>query len=230
MATAYKKTIICLANSKKTSGRCIAGKELIDGAYGPWIRPISGRQTEEISEEERMFENGDYPQILDIITIKFIQHKSSAIQPENHLIDDSVHWKKQGEIKYSDLTHIKDTPAKLWTNGNSSSKGENDRFAITDNHPSLSSSLYLIYLEKLEVKVFTDSFRNSDKRKVRALFQYNKDEYNLSVTDPRAEYWFLKKSDGIYNIHNVYLCVSLGPEFKGHCYKFVASIIKDPPF
>ena len=26
----YAKTILCLANSRKTSGRCIAGKELVD--------------------------------------------------------------------------------------------------------------------------------------------------------------------------------------------------------
>ena len=72
MTTAYEKTIVCLANSRKLSGRCIAGKELVNSGYGSWIRPVSHRPTEEISEEERRFENGDDPQILDRISIQLI--------------------------------------------------------------------------------------------------------------------------------------------------------------
>ena len=79
----YEKTIVCLANSRKKSGRCIAGKEIIHNQSGQWIRPVSNRQNEEISEEERMFENGDYPQLLDIISIRFIQHKPHDLQTED---------------------------------------------------------------------------------------------------------------------------------------------------
>ena len=57
----YTKRIVCLANSRKMSGRCIAGKEVLDTGYGEWIRPISKRETAEISEEEMRFENGEIP-------------------------------------------------------------------------------------------------------------------------------------------------------------------------
>ena len=41
--------IVCLANSRKISGRCIAGKIISEKR---WIRPISSRDSEEISEED----------------------------------------------------------------------------------------------------------------------------------------------------------------------------------
>ncbi len=222
----YEKRIVCLANSRKKSGRCIAGKEIISNQPDQWIRPVSNRHTEEISEEERMLENGDYPQLLDIISIRFLQHKRHNLQPENHLIDSNSHWRKIGRSHYNSLGFMTDKPSKLWVNGLHSSNGHNDRFTVTHNNLTLCSSLYLIYLENLTIEVLS-SFNG--KRKTRAIFHSNKDEYNLAITDPRAEHYFLKKQNGIYNVHNVYLCVSVA-EFEGYYYKLVASIIKDPPF
>ena len=95
----YEKKIICLANSRKMSGRCIAGKEII-GTKCEWIRPVSHWKTREISEEERRFESGNDPQILDIISIKFKKHQPYKYQTENHLIDDESHWKREGSMKW----------------------------------------------------------------------------------------------------------------------------------
>ena len=43
------KRIVCLANSHKLTGRCVAGKELRDGRSVTWIQPVSARENEEVS-------------------------------------------------------------------------------------------------------------------------------------------------------------------------------------
>lgn len=50
------KRLVCLANSRKSGGRCIAGRELLAGNVGEWIRPVSGREHEEVSARERKYE------------------------------------------------------------------------------------------------------------------------------------------------------------------------------
>jgi len=42
---ACKKTLVCLANSRKPSGHCIAGKDLSEQAQGNWVRPVSAYMT-----------------------------------------------------------------------------------------------------------------------------------------------------------------------------------------
>ena len=47
------KRIVCLANSRKLNGRCLAGKEFGGKGVGTWIRPVGAREHGEVSEYER---------------------------------------------------------------------------------------------------------------------------------------------------------------------------------
>jgi hypothetical protein len=125
----YTKTIVCLANSRKppSGGRCIAGRECRSGKFGEWVRPVSERDTREVSEEERRYEDGTDPKALDIVSIKMKQPLPHDHQQENHLLDDGYHWAKSGRLSWADLLTAVDGPSgPLWENGHSSRHGLND--------------------------------------------------------------------------------------------------------
>ncbi len=128
MAPKYTKTIICFANSRKITGRCVAGKEIAGGKIGGWIRPVSSRPAGELSEEERRYENGQDPRLLDVITIPMIEPRPHGFQSENHLIDDGFYWAKDREAGWDDLKAALDkVSGPLWDNSSSSYNGLHDR-------------------------------------------------------------------------------------------------------
>lgn len=227
----YTKTIVCLADSRKTSGRCIAGKELTDAGWQGWIRPVSKRPTEEISELDRRYENGTHPGLLDLVSIPFLEPRPHNFQTENHLIDDAYYWDKTEALPWDDLEQLVDTVhGPLWVNSNSSYNGTNDR--VSENTANgLGSSLLLIQPDDLTVIVETEGAEFNDaKRKVRAMFSVSGHQYKLSVTDPRIERTYLATDNGRYPLRadHVYMCISLGEPWNGYCYKLVASIIVKP--
>ena len=54
----YSHQFVCLASSKKPYGRCIAGKLWGGENQGVWIRPVSNREHDSISDVERTYANG----------------------------------------------------------------------------------------------------------------------------------------------------------------------------
>ena len=218
------KTIVCLATSRKSGGRCIAGKELTSAK---WVRPVSGRDTEEISEEEQKYEDGSLPKLLDILKIPIKIHKPNLFQTENYLIDDNVFWEKAGEFS-GRLDDLLDYPENLWGIGSSSYQGLNDRFSET-HYNNYTESLYLIKPQSLKIIVRIEGEESDNpKRKVRARFKYKQQEYLWPITDPDVERQYLCGDDGEFQLEatQYYLCVSVGLPYKGYCYKFVASIIR----
>lgn len=174
----YTKTMLCLANSRKTSGRCIAGKEWNNGNPGSWFRPVSSRATHEISEEERRFQNGQDSKLLDIISIPCSKPQPSPYQGENHLIDPKYYWEKVGSVNWRDLDQWLDHPASLWNNGESSYAFLNNR--VQEGYAG-DTSLYLVAVESLEVLVGPKS-EQFPKRIVRGQFTYQGVQYRAVST------------------------------------------------
>ena len=84
---AVVKRIVCLANSRKFSGRCVAGKEIADGRVASWIRPVSARRGEEVSEYERQYQDGSDPRVMDVVDIPLLEFQPKHYQQENWLLD-----------------------------------------------------------------------------------------------------------------------------------------------
>lgn len=216
----YDKTIVCLANSRKISGRCIAGKEVDGTKYRGWIRPVSKREAGEISEEDRRFQDGSYPGLLDVVQISFIEPRPAGFQTENHLIDDGFYWEKVGTRSMASLRSALDE-GPLWLNASSSVHGLRDRI-VEEKAAELTSSLKLIEVADLAISVALEG----PKRKVRGRFSLNNVQYILAITDPGIEREYLAKNDGEYQFGAALLCISLGEPFNGFAYKLIAAIFK----
>ena len=218
------KEIVCLANSRKHGGTCVAGIDLRGTRKRSWVRPVSARDGHAVSLEERRFADGGDLEPLDIIRVPLLSAKPWIHQTENWLLDPRQRWVKVGEWPPGDVGLLEDHPADLWGTGDSSGKGRNDRIAETAA-ARLAGSLAFVRVDDLRIRVYDGGF-GQVKREVRAIFDYQGVIHNLKVTDPAYERHYLRKRDGIYNLEDGRLTVSLAEPFDGFCYKLVAAIIE----
>ena len=226
MATFNSKRIVCLANSRKMGGRCVAGKEVLpDGRPGKWIRPVSPRENDGVSEDERQYEDGTEPRVLDVIDLLILQARPRDYQQENWLLDPDHYWERVGRFTAGELEQYTDPVGPLWVDGHSSSSGHNARVPFS-SAVSLSSSLKLIRVGGLALSVSTNPSEFGDKRSLQGRFSYAGREYALRITDPAYEEMYLRRPDGSYGVGKRLLTVSLGGMFHGFGYKLIAAIIE----
>ncbi len=225
----YAKTIICLANSRKPpSGRCIAGKEVTAYGYGDWIRPVSARNSHEISEDERRYDSGLGAQVLDILKIPLLKPHPVRHQVENHVIAEE-HWTKKDVGGWDDLVDALDiVKGPIWVNGHSTYHGHNDK--VPDAQlAAIKSSLFLIRISNVSMKVRLESGfgDNPPRRRVRADFAHSGFNYSIVVTDPEFEKEYFSKGDGVYEIKDAIVCISLTEVIYGFAHKLVYCCIID---
>ena len=209
-----KTRIVCLANSYKEGGRCIAGIELNKNNELPhdlkWIRPVCNTLHGEIPT---MLVQHIKP--LDILKFKIIANASEGFQSENVLFDKKS-LKRIGSIdisKLSDLCFYR-SPFLFESKGKAISEeciGQLEHSLIL-----ISTSVFEIIERKYEEKL------NSQ---IRIKFDYNSNEYDLPVTDPLFLDKYKNDKHVLSGIPLIYLVVSLGILHEGWHYKLVASIL-----
>jgi len=219
----FVKEIVCLANSRKYSGRCVAGKELLGDQIGRWVRPVSNCETGELSIKETSCENGKPPELLDVIAIPLSGHDPHSYQTENYTVDKGL-WIKKQQLPLPVLPRLCDQVDSLWINGYHSRNGLNDRIPEDTVKENVRSSLLFIKPDKVSITV--EEGPNLLKR-IRARFRFAGEEYWLPVTDPVLENRYFRKETGQYPMNKkaVYFTVSIGEPYEGYCYKLVAGII-----
>lgn len=202
-----KKTIVIFANSIKHHKHCVAGKCI---ETGKWVRPVSEMSGTELTNEQSKYTN-KYGQYMvkpkQKIEMNFQTHAPLLHQPDNYLIDNSQ-WQQRFKIEDSEINQYLDTPSSLWGNSNLIPYS-----LIASKEVVISQSLYLIQTKNL-------TLYTPDVNKRRASFVYNGIKYDFPVTDPNFDR-ITSEGKSLSGI----LCISLGEEFNGNCYKIVATIL-----
>ncbi|MCL2716980.1 MAG: hypothetical protein FWD68_21145 [Alphaproteobacteria bacterium] len=171
--------------------------------------------------------DGSSVDLLDIVTVPMHAPAPAGHQTENHQIDDRVHWSKVGRATWEQIVSATDDiKGSLWSDGDSSRYGRNDKVSgfIAE---TLNGSLLLIEPSQLEIVVGSEpKWGGGSVRRVRARFVLNGTTYNFVVTDPWIERRFFASPDGSFGVEGSRLCVGLAEISNGAAVKLVAAIIK----
>lgn len=221
----YWKTIVCLANSRKLGGRCVAGRLREEAGYGPWIRLVSGQESGKLSVDMVRYRNGAEVRVCDVIGVPIVRRVRHAFQKENFLIATGETWKFLGRIGWNEVLSLAE-------DGLSSPVLEHDKGAGGTRRVSLerarklSQSLCLVRVGEVRLRIgASESADHEGRAKLRARFGIGSKRYDLSVTDPQVENMLVTRGEGRWKVHDAVLCISLTEPLDGFCYRVVASII-----
>ena len=183
-----RKTIVCLANSYKHGGRCIAGIDIDSGA---WIRLHGNSPHGALCACEYALDDGSEPRLLDVIEVELHYAIPTDSHPEDwHIAPMGWHL----DERPANAAHMQKITA---TASHSATifGCHSDRIAVRDiKRIPLRSSLVLICPDELRWCIREDR----GKRKYRALFKSHHVEYDFSFTDPRWIDKLKSLPDGIY--------------------------------
>lgn len=228
--------IICLAKSTKHGGICIAGIKT-DGSG--WLRPVAHKKDGTLYPEHYTLEDGNEPQIFDIIKIPCSKPQPKFHQPENWVIEPNKLWKLLGTPTLSQVKQLLNPEVKKHCDfpellGNLDTRVCYDELKIS----AAQSSLALIKPREIEWEI-------NPYQKFRANFSLGGTVYNLPITDPLWKSQLECLEEGIYSCEEVIdkleldnydpnsflLTISLGEPFTHteiepeSCYKLVAAVI-----
>lgn len=209
---------VCLSNSFKEGGRCIAGIELdkdnkpvfING-HRKWIRPIC--RTEHGEVPSHLVE---HLKILDVVEID-ITEKPEEInyQSENvFFIENSI--RITATFNRNNISILCDPKLLIF--------GTRGKAMSSEVVAHLSHSLMLIKTDKFEVisKIYND---NPNNPQIRLSFLFKNVTYDFPVTDPVFLYNYRSDENYLKNCNNLFLCISLTVPWKDWYYKLVAGVI-----
>lgn len=212
------ESIIILASSYKLGGICLAGKRL----DGRWVRPVPADQAYGWREHCLKQRLGHLPAARERIAVPALAPAPQGHQPENCLVASGA-WSCEGTSNAQDLLPLIDDEA-LWSTGEHSGSGINDRISLHTALREAGSSLRLVRPEGLR---FVKTVSYDGNLKLRARFSLQGTPYDLCVTDASAlKYWLPKLANGHDGLTEALLCISLSLPLNGYCYKLVAGVIE----
>ena len=213
--------LVCLANSRKLGGRCVAGLRMHGKQVkvGDWVRPVSRSEHGEVPVP--CYKDGREMKLGDVVAF----HEGQSIrhlpgyQPEN--VSFSGSWRREGRVTWAALCRLAESQEEPWPAGVSSSMGRNDRFLI-EQAPRVRRSLTLQRVDDLELTVLQNPY--SSAWDVRGEFSIGGTTLRLKVTDPVAESR-LRSTQLSESIGDALVCLSLGEPYQGHVYKLLSGVV-----
>ena len=215
------KYFICLANSYKRGGRCIAGVEIVtnnSGVWKPvrnddgrprWIRPIAKTTYGEIPNFV-----AEGIELLSVVKLKDVVPCPEQAHVEN------VYYSRMEQCDYN-ISLEPSILNQLIDSKHQSIFHNRGRAVSAEMLMSINYSLMLIHPDK--ASAYRDE--NREKSKNRMKFTYYGVEYDFPITDPSFLEEFKREPERYDNIPDVYLALSLGLEFEGWHHKLVAGVI-----
>ncbi len=226
--------MICLANSRKMQGRCIAGLRT-DG--NGWIRPVAaGGGDGTLHASDCRLPDGSEPHLLDVIEIGCAEAKPQPHQPENQRIRRTP-WRLVSRPAPDSLPEpVRSLLRESLVKGPLllGNFGDKRDYGVLCRTPT-ASSLALVAPENLRWCIKTGVRGN---RQTKAEFNLTHTPYSLSVTDPVWAQRLAHLPNGLYPreaasvgaTEQILFAVSLSEplEWNNHCYKLVAGVIVLP--
>jgi hypothetical protein len=221
-----KRYFICLANSRKRGGRCIAGIEinfdseqkkysLIKTEGRPvWLRPVSNTEHGEVDTDlvKNIFLN-------NIVELDATTDASAGYQSENIKFTlQSI--KKAGKISVS----------KEVLDGFAEEDFENifgnvGKAVHPDRIEDLKRSIFFIKVENPSIHKQTNNYDGKITVQHRMHFSFKGTDYDFSLTDPVFVAKYEADNEILKSVSDCYLTISLGVLHLGWYSKLVAGVV-----
>ena len=209
---------VCLSNSFKEGGRCIAGVELNDdntpvktNDHLKWIRPVSHSVHGEVPTHLV-----DHINVLDVVELTLDGYPlEKNYQSENVFFRaDSINV--SGAFNPDNICEFCDNRNNIFGNRNKKISAQEIL--------NLNYSLMLVKADLFEVvtQVFDDNVANPKTRLNFAFRGYN---YNFPVTDPVFLYKYRSDTNYLKNCKHLFLCLSITVPWNDWYYKLIATVI-----
>lgn len=214
------KCILCLANSYKHGGRCIAGVEVVITHNGisivrdangipKWLRPVSHSIAGEVPNS-----HASTIKVLSIVKITGIEYAGMYSHSED------VYYKSLSVV--GEITSTRNVLNSCLDNYHSTIFGNRGKALTPECFQNGTYSVMLVFAKNPEMYIDT----RFDYPKARMKFVHNGNNYDLPITDPI--YLNRIKNENIYGgiIPDAFLVLSLGIEHEGWHSKLIAAVIE----
>lgn len=217
---------VCLANSVRPGGRCVAGVVATRSGWG-WVRPVGPAGRSELWAREYVTSSGRETKPFDVVDVELAEPCPTPAQPENRFLSEA-RWqyvRTLDSIEREELLRELESDSELLF-------GSNLGFTEADALLTGADARSLTVITPREVS-WEVRHRWNGTKQLRMLFRFGDSTYDLSVTDPE---WFLHFADrdlgpvdpGDLEVGSVSrIVVSLGEEWNGRHYKIVATVVEE---